>query len=154
VRDRVLMARFDPRLMHYTPAQTQQFYERLLERAHGTSGVESAALTQNPPLGLNPFDRIAFVPDGYVMPRDRETFNVTMDTVDEGFFATMDVPILRGRGILRSDGADATRVAVVNEQFAVHYWPGEDAIGKHIRLNGRTGPLVEIVGIARTVKYR
>jgi macrolide transport system ATP-binding/permease protein len=153
-RDRVLMARFDPRLMHYTPLQAQQFYEQLLERARATSGVESAALTQNPPLGLNPFDRIAFVPDGYAMPRDRETFNVMMDTVDEGFFTTMEVPILRGRGILRSDNASTPAVAVVNEQFARHYWPADDAIGKHIRLNARTGPLVQIVGIVRTVKYR
>jgi hypothetical protein len=77
-----------------------------------------------------------------------------MDTVDEGFFATMDVAVVRGRAILRSDGADAPLVAVVNEQFAKHFWQDDDAVGKHIRLDGRTGPLVEIVGIARTVKYR
>jgi len=154
VKDHVLMARFDPRLMQYSLPQTQRFYQLLVERAGATSGVESAALTQNPPLGLNPFDRIAFVPDGFVMPRDRETFVATMDTVDEGFFATMDVAVLRGRGILRSDSADAPLVAVVNEQFAKHYWQGEDAVGKHIRLNSGTGTLVEIVGIARTVKYR
>ena len=47
-----------------------------------------------------------------------------MDTVDEGYFATMGVPILRGRGFLASDTADAPRVAVVNEQFAKHCWPG------------------------------
>ena len=154
VKDQVLMARFDPRLMQYSLPQTQRFYQLLVDRARAAGGVESAGLTQNPPLGLNPFDRVAFVPDGFVMPRDREIFTATMDTVDEGFFATMDVAIQRGRGILRSDSADAPRVAVVNEQFARHYWPGEDAVGKHIRLDGRTGPLVEIVGVARTVKYR
>jgi len=154
VKDHVLMARFDPRLMQYTEAQTQRFYQRLVDRARAASAVESAALTQNPPLGLNPFDRIAFVPDGFVMPRDREAFTSTMDTVDEGFFETMEIAILRGRGILRADSADAPRVAVVNEQFAKHYWPGEDALGKHIRLDARTGPRVEIVGIAQTLKYR
>ena len=137
-----------------TRPQTQRFYELLVDGARATSGVESAGLTQNPPLGLDAFDRLTFVPDLFVMPRDRETFAATMDTVDEGFFGTMDVTILRGRGILRSDGADAPRVAVVNEQFAKHYWPDQDAVGKHIRLDGRTGPLLEIVGIARTIKYR
>ena len=58
------------------------------------------------------------------MPRDRENFTSTMDTVDEGYFETMGIPILRGRGFLASDTADAPRVAVVNEQFAKHYWPG------------------------------
>jgi putative ABC transport system permease protein len=45
-------------------------------------------------------------------------------------------------------------VAVVNEQFARHYWPGADAVGRHIRLGGRTGTPVEIVGVAQTIKYR
>src|SRR5262249_54438830 len=117
-------------------------------------GVESAALTLNPPLGLNPFDRITFVPDGFVMPRDRPTFTSTMDTVDDGFFATMEVAIVRGRGILRSDTAEAPRVAVVNEQFAKHDGAGEAGSGKHLRPAGPPGPLVEMVGVAPTVKYR
>jgi putative ABC transport system permease protein len=88
------------------------------------------------------------------MPRDREYFVSTMDTVDEGFFDTVGIPIVRGRGFLRSDAAEARRVAVVNEQFAKHYWPGGDAVGKHIRLDNRAGAPVEIVGVAQTVKYR
>jgi putative ABC transport system permease protein len=66
----------------------------------------------------------------------------------------MAIPILRGRGLLESDTADAPRVAVVNEQLARHYWPSGDAVGKRIRLDSRTGTSVEIVGVARTIKYR
>jgi predicted permease len=88
------------------------------------------------------------------MPRDREHFTTTMDTVDEGYFQTIGIPIVRGRAILASDTADAPRVAVVNEQFARHYWPGADAVGKRIRLGTRTGAAVEIVGVAQTIKYR
>jgi predicted permease len=150
---RLLMVRFDPRLVQYDAAQTQQFYELLAERLRETPGVESTAFTQNPPLGLGDFGEVAFVPDGFQMPRDRENFMSRMDTVDEGFFETMGVPILRGRGFLASDTADAPRVAVVNEHFAKHYWPGADALGKRIRLDSRTGTPVEIVGIAQTIEY-
>jgi predicted permease len=94
------------------------------------------------------------VPDGFQMPRDRENFRSTMDTVDEGYFETMGIPILRGRGFLTSDAADAPRVAVVNEQFAKHFWPGTDAVGQHIRLDSSTGTPIEIVGVARTIAYR
>ena len=153
-KDHLLMARFDPRLVQYNAAQTQQFYKLLAERVRVAPGVQSAALTQNPPLGLERFDGVAFVPDGFQMPRDRENFTSTMDTVDEGYFETMGIPILRGRGFLASDTADAPRVAVVNEQFAKHYWPGADAVGKHIRLDSRAGTPVEIVGVAQTIKYR
>jgi hypothetical protein len=60
---------------------------------------------------------------------------------------------LRGRGFLKSDTADSVRVAVVNEQFARHYWPRGNAVGKHVRLDSRSGMLVEIVGVAQTIQY-
>src|SRR5712692_4160737 len=153
-KDHLLMVSFDPRLMQYNAAQTKQFYELLAERVRQAPGVQSAALTQNVPLGQDDFDGVAFVPDGFQMPRDRENFISTMDTVDEGYFETMGIPILRGRDFLASDTGDALRVAVVNEQFAKHYWPGADAVGKNIRLESRVGTLVEIVGVAQTIKYQ
>lgn len=153
-KDHLLMTSFDPRLVQYNAAQTQQFYKLLAERMREAPGVASEALTQNIPLGTDDFDGIAFVPEGFQMPRDRENFNSTMDTVDEGYFETMGIPILRGRGFLASDTAEAPRVAVVNDQFAKHYWPGADAVGKHIRLDSRAGTLVEIVGVAQAIKYQ
>lgn len=153
-KDHLLISKFDPRLVQYNPAQTQQFYKLLAERVRATPGVQSAGLTQNPPLGLGAFDRLVFVPEGFQLPRDRENFTAIMDTVDEGFFPTMGIAILRGRGVQASDTADAPRVAVVNEQFATHYWPNADAVGKHIRLDSRVGPSVEVIGVAQTVTYR
>jgi macrolide transport system ATP-binding/permease protein len=153
-KDHLLMVKFDPRLEQYNAAQTQQFYKLLAERLREAPGVAGDALTENVPLGPDGFEGVAFVPDGFQMPPDRENFSATMDTVDEGFFATMGIPILRGRGFLSSDTAEAPRVAVVNEQFAKHYWPGGHAVGKHIRLDSRAGALVEIVGVAQTIKYQ
>jgi macrolide transport system ATP-binding/permease protein len=153
-KDHLLMTSFDPRLMQYNAAQTQQFYKLLAERAREAPGVQSEALTQNVPLGTDDFDGIAFVPEGFQMPRDRENFNSTTDTADEGYFETMGIQILRGRGFLASDTAEAPRVAVVNEKFAKHYWPTTDAVGKHIRLDSGTGTPVEIVGVAQTIKYQ
>ncbi len=153
-KEHLLMTSFDPRLVQYTAAQTKQFYKLLAERVRQAPGVESEALTQNLPLGEDDFDSVAFVPDGFQMPRDRENFTSTMDTVDDGYFETMGIPILRGRSFLASDTADAPRVAVVNEHFAKHYWPQGDAVGKRIRLDKATGAPVEIVGIAQTIKYQ
>jgi predicted permease len=153
-KDHLLMTTFDPRLVQYNAAQTQRFYKLLAERVQEAPGVQSVALMQNVPLGLDGFDRVAFVPDGFQMPPDRENFTSTLDTVDEGYFETMGVRILRGRGFLASDSAETPRVAVVNEQLAKHYWPDADAVGKHIRLEDRAGTPVEIVGVAQTIKYR
>jgi len=153
-KDHVLMVRFDPRLVQYSAAQTQQFYKLLTDRTRDLSGVEGVGLTQNPPLGLDDFDRVAFVPEGFQLPRDRETFNAMTDTIDAGYFETMGIPIVRGRSFLSSDSAEARRVAVVNEQFARHYWPNADALGKRFRLDSASGTPVEIVGIAQNIKYK
>ncbi|HXL21714.1 MAG TPA: ABC transporter permease, partial [Candidatus Dormibacteraeota bacterium] len=153
-KDHLLMTSFDPRLVQYDAAQTQRFYKLLAQRVRIAPGVQSEALTQNIPLGIDDFDGLAFVPEDFQMPRDRENFTSTMDTIDEGYFETMGIPILRGRSFLASDTAEAPRVAVVNQQFANHYWPGADAVGKHIRLDSRVGTLVEVVGVAQTIKYQ
>ena len=153
-KDHLLMTTFDPRLMRYNTAQTKQFYKLLAERLRETPGVQNEALTQNVPLGTDDFDALAFVPEGFQMPRDRENFTSMMDTVDDGYFQTMGIPISRGRGFLPSDTADAPRVAIVNEHFAKHYWPQEDLLDKYVRLDSRTGTLVKIVGVAQTIKYQ
>ncbi len=152
--DNLLMVRLDPRLVQYDAAQTQHFYEQLLERVKSAPGVRSAGLTQNPPLGLGRFAVLAFVPDAFEMPRDRESFTAAMDAIDEGFFETMGIPVVRGRGFLPTDAAGQPRVAVVNDQFVQRYWPGGDGVGKRIRLDRQAGPSVEIVGVVPTVKYR
>jgi predicted permease len=153
-KDHLLMTKFDPRLIQYNATQTQQFYKLLAERMRETPGVQSVALTQNIPLGNDDFDGVAFVPDGFQMAPDRSNFNSVMDTVDEGYFATMGIPILRGRTFLPTDTADSPRVVIVNEHFARHYWPSGDALGKHIRLDNSAGTPVEIVGVSQTIKYQ
>ena len=147
------MVRFDPRLCSTTRSDIALLQAPGRARARDAGESRAPAFTQNPPLALDNFGRVAFVPDGFQMPRDRENFTSTMDTVDEGFFETMKIPILRGRGFLASDTAETPRVAVVNEHFAKHYWPGADAVGKRIRLDSATGAPVEIVGVAQTIKY-
>jgi macrolide transport system ATP-binding/permease protein len=152
-KDHLLMTSFDPRLEQYNAAQTRQFYKLLTERVREMPGVQSATLTQTVPLGQDGPDVVAFVPDGFQMPHDRDSFTSVMDTVDDGYFATIGIPILRGRGFLASDTGEAPRVAVVNEQLAKHYWPAGDAVGKYIRLDNSAGIPVQIVGVARTIKY-
>ena len=150
----LVMAHFDPRLRQYNASQTQQFYKHLVEGVQAVPGVQSVALTQSVPLGYNDWDNLAFVPAGFQMPRDRENFNSTMNTVNEGYFQTMRLPILRGREFLPSDTATTPRVAVVNEQLARHFWPGQDAVGKIIQLDNHTGLPIKIVGVARTIRYQ
>jgi predicted permease len=151
--DHLLIAHFNPALARYTPAQTTEFYKRLLERARLLPGVKSAALAHDVPMGMMGFVGIRVAPEGFRLQPGTEAISVTSDTVSEGYFGTMGVPIVEGREFRSADRADSPRVAIVNELFAHRYYPRGSAIGKRFRLNGADGPAVEIVGVAKQSKY-
>jgi putative ABC transport system permease protein len=119
------------------------------------TGVKSAALASYVPLMIagGGVDFGAIVPEGYQFPNGQDRAGLLQSRVDENFFETMGVPIVRGRGFLSADTAGTPRVAVINELAAQHFWPGQDPIGKRFRLDDRNGPWVEIVGVARTSRY-
>jgi len=150
--DRVLLMWFKPSLVQYSDAQAQQFFEQVAERARLVPGVESATLASYVPMDGG-VERVTIVPEGFQFPVGTETAEVPSSVVDEQYFETLGLPILKGRGFRATDDADAPRVAIVNEQLAQHYWPGRDPLGKRFRLNDSGGPWVEIVGLAKNSKY-
>jgi predicted permease len=151
--DHLLLMSFDPRLVKYSDQQTQQFLQQVTERARAVAGVKSVALTYVTPMDGSTLDAATILPEGYRFPPGTENVNLFANTVDENYFGTLGVPIVRGRGFQTSDTAKAPRVAAVNEELAKHYWPGQDPIGKRFRLDNQKGPWVEIVGVAKQGKY-
>lgn len=151
--DHLLMMSFDPGLVHYSETQTQQFFHQVVERARSVPGVKSAALTFGIPMGTDMVDYLSIVPEGFQFTKGKEEATVLADDVDGGYFDTQGIRILKGRGFLPTDTASSPRVAVINEEVAKNYWPGQDPVGKRFRLKEHNGPWVEIVGVAKTIKY-
>ena len=150
--DHLLTATFNPSLGRYTPAQTAEFYHRLLERTRSLSGVNSVALTEGVPfLPDGGIDRV--VPEGYRLPPGTEAVSVISNVVSEDYFASIGIPIVEGRAFDKTDRADAPRVAIVNQLFASRYYPNQSAVGRRFRLEGSTETVVQIVGVARQSKY-
>jgi macrolide transport system ATP-binding/permease protein len=151
--DHLLMMTFDPSLVRYTEPQAQQFFEQVAERARSVPGVKSVALASSVPMANEGFSPLTLVPEGFQFPAGKESATILGSMVDEYYFDTMALSILKGRGVRATDSADSPKVAVVNEQLAQHYWPDQDPLGKRFRLNDSKGPWVEIVGVARNSKY-
>ncbi len=153
--DHLVMMSFDPGLVRYKPEQTEQFYKRLIEDAKSIPGVKSASMTRVIPMSPSQSTQ-SVVPEGYQFPVGKEAVNLFSNTVDEHYFETIGIPLMRGRGFLASDDAKAPRVAVVNEEFAKRYWPNQkdvgEAVGKRFHLENATGQMVQIVGVAKTTK--
>jgi putative ABC transport system permease protein len=147
--DHLLLMSFDPSVVNYSPTQTHEFFRKLVEHSRSVPGVKSVALASFVPLSVE-FDSFSIVPERYRFPPGRDSVSVMANRVDESYFETAGIPLIRGRGFLKTDTENTPHVAVINETLAAHYWPGQDSIGKRFRLDSEW---VEIVGIAKTTKY-
>ena len=97
-------------------------------------GVESAGAISNLPLRGGTGGMNDFTIEGRPQPRPGDpTWNAGHVTVTPGYFETMRVPLIEGRFIDASDAPDGPRVAVINEEAARRYWPGESPIGRRVR---------------------
>jgi len=81
---------------------------------------------------------------------------VSWDAVGPDFSRAMDVPLVRGRGISEQDRAGSPPVAVVTQDLANRYWPGQDPIGRQLRLAASASDTAwrTVVGVVRPLNYR
>jgi len=144
---------FDPGLIRYDESQRKVFYKQLLENTRHSPGIISAALAQCVPMGMDGQDAIAALPDGRQLQRGQTAPKILDDVVTPDYFVTMGIPIVRGRSFSDADTADSPPVAVVNEEFARHYWPNENPIGKRLRIGDAPEHVTEVIGVAKLSKY-
>ncbi|MCW5966490.1 MAG: ABC transporter permease [Bryobacterales bacterium] len=136
------------------PGRRAAFYRDLLTEVRALPGVESASGINHLPLagdlwGWN------FEIEGRPKPRPGEAPEAAYRVAMPGYFETMRLPIVRGRGIGELDDSRAPRVAVINERAAELWWSGDDPLGKRIAFeNDANGnPVwITIVGICRDAK--
>jgi predicted permease len=125
------------------------FYDALVEAVRALPGVRAAAVSSALP--VNPIRVSPALPEGQpdAPLMQRPFFNI--QTFTPGYVAAMRVPLLRGREFTKHDDAAVPTVAMVNETVVRRFWPGQDAIGKHILL-GRMPKPVEVVGVIGDVR--
>ena len=116
------------------PAARAAFYSDLLARVRTVSGVRSAALVADLPLGGGANTL------GFKIPGRGDKFiSANFNIVSAGYFRTMEIPVRAGREFTEDDRATTERVIVVNDTAARRLWPGENAVGKQIRAAGLEG---------------
>ncbi|HMJ21012.1 MAG TPA: ABC transporter permease, partial [Terriglobales bacterium] len=106
------------------------FYRSVLEQTQAAPGVSGAALVNTLPLGGRVAVRtLAF--DGLIPPPAKTLFWLNVVTPD--YFRVMGIPVREGIGFTRADESGNSPVVVVTEETAQRFWPGQSAVGKHIR---------------------
>jgi len=125
-------------------------YDELLRRAHGLSGVSEVAAANTTPLSSElPILPVELEGKAFV-PGDRPTL-LWAGAVTPDYFNILRIPLLNGRLFTGADAEKASEVVVVSDATARQYWPGENAIGKHIRIlwEQRQRTIVGVVGDVR-----
>jgi predicted permease len=151
--DHRLMMSVDTRLVRYSDAQSARFFREVADRARELPGVAGVAVTTSIPMANDGVGFETVVPEGFQFPAGKDGATVLASRIDEHYFRTLGLTLLRGRDFRAEDTGDAPKVAIVNEQFARHYWPNQDPIGKRFRTVDRGQAWVEVVGLAATTKY-
>jgi predicted permease len=147
--NQLLLVTFDLQPMGYNDQTGHQFQWQVLEKVRQLPGVQSATMADFAPLTFTIHSDGVF-PEGYV-PRVHEDTETDRGDVATDYLATLKTPLLAGRDFTDADNTSADRVAIVNQAFVDHYWPGQSAIGKRVQFAGRWRT---VVGIAANGKYR
>src|SRR6185369_5700464 len=129
--------------------QNEVFYQQTLERVSGLPGVQSATLVAFVPISGGGYRRNTTI-EGY-QPQANEDTELNTNIVGPNYFNTMGIPLLAGRDFNAQDRTGNSAVVIVNEVFARRYLGG-NAVGKRLKFG--SGQFREIVGVARTSKYR
>jgi predicted permease len=136
----------------YTDDEAVAIYERIHERVRELPGVASASLSITTPfrsrvditIRVPGLDSVRALPSGYPQ----------LNAVTPDYFRTMGTRVVRGRGVTDGDRIGAPRVIVVNETMARLLWPGQDPLGKCVRVGDADSiPCSQVVGVAEEARW-
>ena len=149
--DGTSMTAINPSLARYTPEQSANVHQLALERVRALPSVQHASWALIRPLSGALTIEPALV--GSALPPGAPA-SVMANVVTDGYFETLGIPVLRGRGFSAADLRSSEGAVVVSAALASLYWPGEDAIGKRLRLLDRddtSSPGAAVVGVVSDI---
>lgn len=143
-----------PQSRYDTPERTEAFYRELTTRLAARPEVAGVGVGGSLPAGGS-LSRSGYWKEGTEDPPVRP--DALINTTTPGFLEALRVPLLAGRLLTESDGANAPRVMVVSERFAREVFAGEDAVGRRVSFGGddeQGNPLwTTVVGVVADVAY-
>ncbi len=140
-----------PEIRYAKPDQKIDFFEKLITAVRALPGVSSAGLVSEAPgEGWNGDANMSIV-EHPPLPKG-EGLDFMLRGADPGYFAGIGLPILRGRTFNYDERGERANVVLISRGAAEKYFPGEDPIGKHIRMIGDPG-VWTIIGIVGDVRW-
>jgi predicted permease len=145
----------------YQDGRVRAIYAETISRLRAAPGVEGATYTSHTLIANSSAIGVARRTDESAPSPGSAPARAFIDEhlawrlgIEPGYFATLGIPILRGRGFTGSDTAVSEGVAVVNRLLAARLFRSEDVVGRRLRLGLRAdAPVYEIVGVVSNTRY-
>lgn len=137
------------------PAQSADFFKTLLEKLRAVPGVKSASAVMPLPLSDNSL-RTSFEIEGRPMAKS-DLPRTFIRAVGLDYFGTMQIPLIAGREFNERDDRHAPHVIIINQTLARKFFPGENPVGKHMKVGmnaDKSDAMCEVVGVVGDVKHR
>ncbi|HET8781409.1 MAG TPA: ABC transporter permease, partial [Pyrinomonadaceae bacterium] len=135
-----------------TGEKSSNFFQQLEQRLAGLPGVESVGFITELPMTGQPNDT-PFTVEGRPPVAPNQKFGADFRRVNQNYFQTMRIPLMRGRNFTEQEVRDNARVIVVSEGLVNNAFPNEEALGKRLVTNLSDKPF-EIIGIVGDIRHR
>lgn len=143
-----------PSAKYREDAQVVTFFHQAMERIRALPGVRSAGIVNYLPLYGGLGANTSFFIEGRPAPPPGDEPSTDVRVADAGYFSAMGIPLLRGRYFTDLETREARRVVLISESMARQHFPGENPLGKSIRVHMFEDPQpMEIVGVVGDVRY-
>jgi len=147
-QDHVLTASVGLNIAGYSNDEARVIRRRILDRVATLPGVTATALTDWVPMNFSRRTVNAY-PEGYE-PRPHESLEVRKADVTAGYFETLEIPLVEGRDFTIADNETSPRLLVLDEAATKKYWPGQDALGKKLKIRDRS---YTVIGVVKNTKH-
>ena len=151
--ENILTLRVDLPKPKYDAERRATFFEQMIDSVRGLPGVEEAGMINVPPgFGYGSDDSFT-IPENPPLPRGRVLFAIKR-FADPGSFAALQIPLLRGRTFNHAERLEHATAVVINDLFTKRFFPNEDPIGKHLRVNLTDHEIAyEVVGVVGDTRF-
>ena len=147
----VLALSMDLSLHGYDNERAAEFHRHLIEQLQAVPGVKAVSVASLVPLGGVSRAAPVTAADSSGVLGAAET-SVGYWVVSPNYFATLSIPIVRGRSFGARDTGQGPPVAIINEAMARQFWPGQNPVGKRLRPGPPSVPFTEVVGVVKNTR--
>jgi putative ABC transport system permease protein len=142
-----------PAVRYGDKPQRIAFFTELRQALRGLPGVREAGGVLNLHLGNNNWT-MTVQREGIDSPDDPNHPELGFNVITPGYLSCVGLTLVRGRDFTEADGENGARVAIVNEAAALRLWPGQNPIGRRLRLSGKDQEWLTVVGVTANVRQR